>query len=262
MSLALPVPVTPAPLRTLFLQAPSFDGFDGGAGSRYQAKREIKSFWYPDLAGAAGGAGAGLAACSMRRPTTDGRADARRSRATTTSSSCTPAPRRSRPMRSSPSCSRQDNPRILIGLVGAKTMVDPEGSLKAAHARSTSSCREEFDYTCKEVADGRAARGHHGALATAAPTARIVHNPPRADDREHGRAAVRRAGLQARSEDRELLHRLSEASLRQLLHRARLPLEVHVLPVAADRRRPPLSGALGRERHRGGEAGSRRTCPR
>ena len=35
------------PLKTLFLQAPSFDGFDGGAGSRYQAKREIKSFWYP-----------------------------------------------------------------------------------------------------------------------------------------------------------------------------------------------------------------------
>src|SRR6201992_1586645 len=34
-------------LKTLFLQAPSFDGFDGGAGSRYQAKREIKSFWYP-----------------------------------------------------------------------------------------------------------------------------------------------------------------------------------------------------------------------
>ncbi|MGH8146274.1 MAG: hopanoid biosynthesis associated radical SAM protein HpnJ, partial [Rhodanobacteraceae bacterium] len=33
--------------KTLFLQAPSFDGFDGGAGSRYQAKREIKSFWYP-----------------------------------------------------------------------------------------------------------------------------------------------------------------------------------------------------------------------
>ena len=34
-------------LRTLFLQAPSFDGFDGGAGSRYQAKREVKSFWFP-----------------------------------------------------------------------------------------------------------------------------------------------------------------------------------------------------------------------
>src|SRR5690349_24967422 len=34
-------------MRTLFLQAPSFEGFDGGAGSRYQARREIKSFWYP-----------------------------------------------------------------------------------------------------------------------------------------------------------------------------------------------------------------------
>src|SRR5205085_12541405 len=34
-------------LRTLFLHPPSFEGFDGGADSRYQAKREIRSFWYP-----------------------------------------------------------------------------------------------------------------------------------------------------------------------------------------------------------------------
>src|SRR6201986_1447520 len=34
-------------MKTLFLQPPSFDGFDGGAGSRYQAKREIRSFWFP-----------------------------------------------------------------------------------------------------------------------------------------------------------------------------------------------------------------------
>ncbi len=34
-------------MKILFLQAPSFDGFDGGAGSRYQARREIRSFWYP-----------------------------------------------------------------------------------------------------------------------------------------------------------------------------------------------------------------------
>src|SRR5205807_5658612 len=33
--------------KTLFLSPPSFDGFDGGAGSRYQAKREITSYWYP-----------------------------------------------------------------------------------------------------------------------------------------------------------------------------------------------------------------------
>ena len=34
-------------MKTLFLNPPSFDGFDGGAGSRYQARREIRSFWYP-----------------------------------------------------------------------------------------------------------------------------------------------------------------------------------------------------------------------
>src|SRR5437588_2453044 len=34
-------------MKTLFLHPPSFDGFDGGAGSRYQAKREIRSFWFP-----------------------------------------------------------------------------------------------------------------------------------------------------------------------------------------------------------------------
>ena len=33
--------------KTIFLQAPSFDGYDGGAGARYQMKREVKSFWYP-----------------------------------------------------------------------------------------------------------------------------------------------------------------------------------------------------------------------
>jgi hypothetical protein len=34
-------------MRTLFLSPPSFEGFDGGAGSRYQARREVTSFWYP-----------------------------------------------------------------------------------------------------------------------------------------------------------------------------------------------------------------------
>jgi hypothetical protein len=34
-------------MRTLFLQAPSYDGFDGGAGARYQMRREVRSFWYP-----------------------------------------------------------------------------------------------------------------------------------------------------------------------------------------------------------------------
>jgi len=35
------------PLRTLFLNPPSFENFDGGAGSRWPATREIESYWYP-----------------------------------------------------------------------------------------------------------------------------------------------------------------------------------------------------------------------
>ena len=34
-------------LRTLFLNPPSFQGFDGGASSRWPASREIESYWYP-----------------------------------------------------------------------------------------------------------------------------------------------------------------------------------------------------------------------
>jgi hopanoid biosynthesis associated radical SAM protein HpnJ len=34
-------------MKTLFLNPPSFDNFDGGAGSRWPATREITSFWYP-----------------------------------------------------------------------------------------------------------------------------------------------------------------------------------------------------------------------
>jgi hopanoid biosynthesis associated radical SAM protein HpnJ len=34
-------------MRTLFLNPPSFEGFDGGASSRWPASREIESYWYP-----------------------------------------------------------------------------------------------------------------------------------------------------------------------------------------------------------------------
>src|ERR1700751_1925000 len=53
-------------LRTLFLQAPSFDGFDGGAGSRYPAKRENRSFWLSTLLGPPTGPGPGSP--PIRRP--------------------------------------------------------------------------------------------------------------------------------------------------------------------------------------------------
>src|SRR3979490_2306269 len=35
------------PLKTLFLNPPSFENFDGGASSRCPATRESESYWYP-----------------------------------------------------------------------------------------------------------------------------------------------------------------------------------------------------------------------
>src|SRR5207249_4350425 len=45
------VPLEPrggvARMRTLFLHPPSYDEFDGGAGSRSQSRRQARSSWYP-----------------------------------------------------------------------------------------------------------------------------------------------------------------------------------------------------------------------
>ena len=163
-------------LRTLFLQAPSFDGFDGGAGSRYQAKREVKSFWFPTWL-------AQPAALVPGSRVLDAPADGLTVGATLaiardfdlvimhTSTPSFPTDARFAELL------KQDNPRVQIGLVGAKTMVDPVGSLKATTAVDFV-CGEEFDYTCKEVAEGRPLPDIRG-LSYRGEDGRVVHNPPR-----------------------------------------------------------------------------------
>src|SRR5208337_1788068 len=37
----------PDVMKTVLLNPPSFENFDGGAGSRWPATREIESYWYP-----------------------------------------------------------------------------------------------------------------------------------------------------------------------------------------------------------------------
>src|SRR5476649_1323423 len=164
-------------MKTLFLQAPSFDGFDGGAGSRYQAKREIKSFWYPTWL-------AQPAALVPNSRVLDAAADE------LTVQQCREIARGFDLVvmhTSTPSFPtdakfaellKQDNPGITIGLVGPKTMVDPEGSLRATRAVDFV-CREEFDYTCKEVAEGLPLKDIKG-LSYRTDDGSVVHNPPRA----------------------------------------------------------------------------------
>src|SRR5712691_3297888 len=140
-------------LRTLFLHPPSPEGFDGGAGSRYQAKREIRSFWYPTwLAQPAAlvpdsrlvdappdgltlddvlPLARGYDLCVMHTSTPSFASDVRVAEAL-----------------------KAENPELTIGLVGAAVAVAPEASLRASRAL-TFVARSEFDFTIQEVAQGR-----------------------------------------------------------------------------------------------------------
>jgi hopanoid biosynthesis associated radical SAM protein HpnJ len=163
-------------LKTLFLQAPSFDGFDGGAGSRYQAKREIKSFWYPTWLAqpAALVPGSRVLDAPADELTVEQSLAIARGYDLVIMHTSTP---------SFPTDARfaellkEANPSIRIGLVGAKTMVDPDGSLQATTAVDFV-CREEFDYTCKDVADGLPLEDIKG-LSYRRADGGIVHNLPR-----------------------------------------------------------------------------------
>ena len=127
-------------------------------------------------------------------------------------------------------------------------MVLPTETLKASPAIDWVG-RKEFDFTCKEVAEGRAACDHRRPFLPG--QGRQDQAQPRArDDREHGLAALGGRRLQARSADREVFHRLPAASLREPLHRPRLPGPMHLLPLAADHRRPQIPRPFPAERRR------------
>ena len=164
-------------LRTLFLQAPSFDGFDGGAGSRYQAKREIRSFWFPTwLAQPAAlvehsklidapPAGTTLAEVTAQANDFD----------LVVLHTSVPS------FESDVKCAaalKAANPRLKIGMIGAKVAVKSDESLRDAPAIDFVA-RNEFDFTIKDVADGKPWSAIEG-LSYRNEEAHIVHNPDRA----------------------------------------------------------------------------------
>jgi len=140
-------------MRTLFLQAPSFDGFDGGAGSRYQSKREIRSFWYPTWLAqpAALVTDSKLIDAPPHGATlADVVAEARNFDLAVLHTS---TPSFASDVRAIAAL-KDANPTLKVGLIGAKAAVDPEGTLKSAPVVDFAA-RNEFDFTIKEVAEGR-----------------------------------------------------------------------------------------------------------
>ena len=164
-------------MRTLFLQAPSFDGFDGGAGSRYQARREIRSFWYPTWL-------AQPAALVENSKLID--APPHRIKLSEVAEQArdydlvvlhTSAPSFSSDIKTIEAL-KAANAQLKIGLVGAKVAVDPAGSLNASPLVDFVA-RNEFDFAVKEVADGRPLSGIAGLSYRNAAEV-IIHNDERA----------------------------------------------------------------------------------
>jgi len=162
--------------KTLFLNPPSYNGYDGGAGSRYQCTREVKSFWYPTWL-------AQLAALVEDSKLID-------------------APARNMSLEeilplagnyellvlytSTPSfpndvkiaeAFKQANPDLMIGFCGPHVAVNPDHSILASESIDFVT-RNEFDFTVKEVAEGRPLAEIDGLSYK--NNGKVVHNKDRA----------------------------------------------------------------------------------
>ncbi len=163
-------------LRTLFLQAPTFDGFDGGAGSRYQAKREIRSFWYPTWL-------AQPAALVSNSRLIDAPPHGTRLAEIAAQANDydlvvlhTSTPSFAFDVKAIAAL-KDVNPQLKAGMIGAKVAVDPEGSLEASEAVDFVA-RNEFDFTIRDVAEDRPWTSIAG-LSYRNGEGVIVHNPER-----------------------------------------------------------------------------------
>ena len=144
------------PLKTLFLNPPSFENFDGGASSRWPATREIESYWYPVWLTYPAGLLEGsrlldapphhvsaqetIKICKdyeflvLFTSTVGWEGDQRLAEAI-----------------------KAANPSIRIAFVGPPVTTDPDRALNECSALDFI-CRREFDYSVVEFAQGQAAQ--------------------------------------------------------------------------------------------------------
>ena len=163
------------PLKTLFLNPPSFENFDGGASSRWPATREIESYWYPVWltypAGMLEGsrlldapphhvsAGETIKICKdyeflvLFTSTVGWEGDQRLAEAI-----------------------KAANPSIRIAFVGPPVTTSPEKALNECSALDFI-CRREFDYSVVEYANGKPLNEILGISYK--KDGQIIHNPDR-----------------------------------------------------------------------------------
>jgi hopanoid biosynthesis associated radical SAM protein HpnJ len=163
-------------LKTLFLNPPSFEGFDGGAGSRYQARREIRSFWYPTWLAQPAAIVPGSKLIDAPPDDLDVETVVRRAAGFELIIIHTSTPSIENDVRVAERL-KQEYPQARIGLVGAHVAVLPAETLALSPAIEFVA-RKEFDYTIREIAEERPLAEVDGISFRDGE--RVVHNKERA----------------------------------------------------------------------------------
>jgi hopanoid biosynthesis associated radical SAM protein HpnJ len=162
-------------LKTLLLNPPSFENFDGGASSRWPATREIESYWYPVwLAYPAGMLeGSRLLDAPPHHISADETIKICRDYEFLVLFTSTPGWQGDQKLAEA---IKAANPKIKIAFVGPPVTTSPEQALNECQAIDFI-CRREFDYTVVEFAQGKPLDEILGASYR--KNGKIVHNPDR-----------------------------------------------------------------------------------
>src|SRR6202049_4556718 len=162
-------------LKTLFLNPPSFENFDGGAGSRWPATREIESYWYPVwLAYPAGMLeGARLLDAPAHHVSAEETIKIAQDYEFLVLYTSTPGFPGDIQLVGK---IKEANPKIKIAFVGPHVTVLPGRTLKDCPAIDFI-CRKEFDHSVVEFAQGNPIDGILGISYR--KDGAVVHNPER-----------------------------------------------------------------------------------
>lgn len=163
------------PLKTLFLNPPSFENFDGGAGSRWPATREIESYWYPVWLAYPAGMLEGARLLDAPPHYISAEQTIAIAREYEFLVLYTSTPGFPGDIRLSQKI-KEANPAIKIAFVGPHVTVLPERALRDGPAIDFV-CRKEFDYSTVEFAQGKPLEEIMGVSFL--KNGSVVHNPDR-----------------------------------------------------------------------------------
>ncbi|HTT18198.1 MAG TPA: hopanoid biosynthesis associated radical SAM protein HpnJ [Candidatus Sulfotelmatobacter sp.] len=141
------------PLKTLFLNPPSFENFDGGAGSRWPATREIESYWYPVWLAYPAGMLEGARLLDAPPHHVSGEETIKIAKDYEFLVLFTSTPGFPGDIRLARAI-KGANPKIKIAFVGPHVTVLPEKSLREC-PEIDFVCRKEFDYAVTDYAKGK-----------------------------------------------------------------------------------------------------------